>query len=212
MPVISCPDCGRDVSTSATACPHCGRPSPSGMTPMNAAAPPVPRKEETLWQGTPSMTLLIGHVAAIVFVLIAIPLLAYFFADTIPDLERASGMRTFGWVATAILVVIQSIVLFVAWFRLRSTQYKVTNQRVLIEQGIFSKTVEEIDLRYVDDSNFTQSLFDRILGIGHVTLISSDKNTPRYVLRSIKDPRGVRELIRAEAYQSSQRQVFTRVT
>jgi uncharacterized membrane protein YdbT with pleckstrin-like domain len=90
--------------------------------------------------------------------------------------------------------------------------YRVTNQRVLVEQGVFSKTVDEIDLRYVDDSTFSQSLVERILGIGSVTLMSSDTNTPRYVLRSIRDPRGVREMIRAEAYQSSQRQVFTRVT
>lgn len=211
MPVITCPDCGRDVSTLASACPHCGRPSPSGMAPF-AGMPSAPLKEETLWHGTPSKTLLLGHIAGIVFVLIAVPVLAHFFASTIPDLERASGMRWFGWVLTGGLVVIQGIALFVAWFRLRSTMYRVTNQRVLIEQGVFSKTVDEIDLRYVDDSTFTQSLFDRILGIGHVTLLSSDKNTPRYVLRSIKDPRGVREIIRAEAYRSSQRQVFTRST
>ena len=53
---------------------------------------------------------------------------------------------------------------------------------------------------------------DRILGIGSVTLLSSDKTSPQYVLRSIKDPRGVREIIRAEAYQTSQRQIFTRST
>lgn len=26
MPIETCPDCGRDVSTSAAACPGCGRP------------------------------------------------------------------------------------------------------------------------------------------------------------------------------------------
>ncbi len=211
MPVITCPDCGRDVSTLATACPHCGRPSPAGMAPMTAA-PAVARKEETLWQGSPSATLLAGHFAGIVLVLVGIPLLARFFASTMPDVERAAGMVRFGWVATAILLVVQALALAIAWIRLRSTMYKVTNQRVLIEQGIFSKTLDEIDLRYVDDSTFSQSLVDRILGIGSVTLMSSDTNTPRYVLRSIKDPRGVREMIRAEAYQSSQRQVFTRMT
>ena len=211
MPVITCPDCGRDVSTMATACPHCGRPSPAGMTPLAGIPGPV-RKEETLWQGTPSMALLAGHLAGIVLVLVAIPLLARFFASTMPEMDRAAGMIRFGWFATAILVVIQSIALLVAWIRLRSTMYRVTNQRVLVEQGIFSKTVDEIDLRYVDDSTFTQSLVERILGIGSVTLISSDKSSPRYVLRSIRDPRGVREMIRAEAYQTSQRQVFTRST
>jgi uncharacterized membrane protein YdbT with pleckstrin-like domain len=129
-----------------------------------------------------------------------------------PEMDRAAGMVRFGWLATAILVAIQSIALLVAWVRLRSTMYRVTNQRVLVEQGVFSKTVDEIDLRYVDDSTFTQSLVERILGIGSVTLISSDKSSPRYVLRSIRDPRGVREMIRAEAYQTSQRQIFTRST
>jgi uncharacterized membrane protein YdbT with pleckstrin-like domain len=210
MPVISCPDCGRDVSTLATACPHCGRPSPAGIAPL-AGAPQPPRREETLWEGHPSATLLLGHIAGIVFAVIAIPLLAHFFASGMPE-ERQPGMIAFGWIATSILVVIQLLALLTAWIKLRSTQYRVTNQRVLIEQGVFSKTVDEIDLRYVDDSTFTQSLMDRILGIGSVTLMSSDTNTPRYMLRSIKDPRGVRELIRAEAYQSSQRQIFTRAT
>jgi len=210
MPVITCPDCGRDVSTLATACPHCGRPSPAGMTPI-AGAPGPARKEETLWQGTPSMALLAGHAAGIVLVLVAVPLLTRFFASTMPD-YRAAGMVRVGWFATAALLVIQFAALLIAWIRLRSTMYRVTNQRVIVEQGVFSKRVDEIDLRYIDDSTFTQSLVERILGIGSVTLMSSDTNTPRYGLRSIRDPRGVRELIRAQAYQASQRQIFTRAT
>jgi hypothetical protein len=51
-----------------------------------------------------------------------------------------------------------------------------------------------------------------MLGIGQVTLISSDKSSPVYTLQNIKDPRGVRELIRSHAYQVSQRQLFTRAT
>jgi uncharacterized membrane protein YdbT with pleckstrin-like domain len=207
MPVISCPDCGRDVSTIATACPHCGRPSPAGLSPM--AAPQAQVREETIWKGTPSPTLLMGQIAGIVLTLIVLPLLARFFASGMPD---PAGLISVTWLITAALVVVQAIALLVAWIRLRSTQYTVTNQRVLIEQGVFSKSVDEIDLRYLDDSQFTQGLLDRILGIGHVTLISSDKTSPRYILRSVKNPREVREKIRAEAYQNSQRQIFTRST
>ena len=180
------------------------------MTPL--AAPAAPVREETLWRGTPSPTLLAGHVALIVFVLAGLPLVTRFFAATMPDEDRAASLIRFGWIAAAILVSIQLVALLVAWIRLRSTLYTITNQRVLIEQGLFSKTVDEIDLRYVDDSRFAQTMVDRMLGIGHVTLISSDKSSPQFVLRSIKDPRGVREMIRAEAYQNSQRQIFTRAT
>lgn len=175
--------------------------------PFAAAAP---AKEETLWRGTPSPILLIGKLAGLILIVVAIPLLAYFFAATADDFEKARSLRTAGFVIAGILGAIQLIALVVAWLRLRSTLYIITNQRVMIEQGIISKTVNEIDLRYVDDSQFYQGLSDRVLGIGSVTLHSSDANTPTYMLRSVRDPRGVRELIRAHAYQISQRQIITR--
>ena len=34
MPLISCADCGRDVSTAATACPNCGRPMEVAFEPL----------------------------------------------------------------------------------------------------------------------------------------------------------------------------------
>jgi uncharacterized membrane protein YdbT with pleckstrin-like domain len=153
-----------------------------------------------------------GHILAIILVAAGIPLLTHFFGSTMPDAERGQSMIRFGWILTAILLVVQLVALAIAWLRLRSTTYTVTNQRVMLEQGVFSKSVDEIDLRYVDDTQFFQTLLDRMLGIGNVTLISSDKSTPQYVLRSVNDPRGVRETIRAEAYQASQRQILTRAT
>ena len=212
MPVIACPDCSRDVSTLAPVCPHCGRPSPAGTaTPLHAAAPVDTTREETLWRGTPSPILLIGKIIVLAVTLIAIPLVAYLFASTVSDdFEKAGNIRMAGWVIAAILSAVQLVALVVAWLKLRSTLYIITNQRVMIEEGILTKTVNEIDLRYVDDSQFFQGLTDRILGIGNVTLHSSDANTPSYMLRSIRDPRGVRELIRTHAYQVSQRQIITR--
>jgi uncharacterized membrane protein YdbT with pleckstrin-like domain len=210
MPVIACPDCGRDVSTMAPACPHCGRPSPAGLVEPPDSAAGQAKREETVWRGTPSPILLIGKIALLVFILIAIPLVAYFFASTADDLAKARNVRTAGWVIAAILAVAQLVALAVAWLKLRSTLYIITNQRVMIEEGILSKTVNEIDLRYVDDSQFFQGVSDRMLGIGNVTLHSSDANTPTYMLRSVRDPRAVRELIRTHAYQVSQRQIITR--
>jgi uncharacterized membrane protein YdbT with pleckstrin-like domain len=175
------------------------------------ATPAQAPHEETLWKGTPSPMLLAGHIAGILVTLIAIPALAYFFSTTM-DPSSAQQLRTFGWIATGILALVQLIAFLIAWLHLRSTMYTITNQRVLTERGIFAKTVDEIDLRYVEDSSFTQSFVHRLLGIGDVTIMSSDKTTPRYLLRAIHDPRGVRETIRAQAYQSSQRQIFTRAT
>jgi membrane protein YdbS with pleckstrin-like domain len=211
MPVVPCPDCQRDVSTIAPACPHCGRPAPGGV-PSAPVLPPLPAVEETLWKGTPAWTVLAGHVIGLALTLILLPVLTHAAAVRSVDLEGASRITRAGWLLTAILLLVQLVIFGVALLQLRSTLYTVTNQRVIIETGLIAKALSEIDLRYVDDSQFSQGVLHRMLGIGNVTLYSSDTTTPVYMLRSIRDPRGVRELIRAHAYKVSQRQLLTRAT
>jgi uncharacterized membrane protein YdbT with pleckstrin-like domain len=199
VPVITCPDCGRDVSTMAAACPHCGRPSPAGTSPILAAPPPA--REETLWRGRPSARVLIGRGLAAVVVAAVGSFITW-------------GLQAgpIGWTITALTVVVMLVALSIRWIQLRATLYTISNQRVTIEHGVLSKSIEEIDLRYIEDTRFFQSFLERILGIGNITLVSADKTTPTFVLFHITEPRQIRELVRAQAYQVSQRQVFTRMT
>jgi uncharacterized membrane protein YdbT with pleckstrin-like domain len=211
MPVVTCPDCGRDVSTMAAACPHCGR--PSSPVSYAAPAPTLPAvAEETLWRGSPSARVLVGKIIVIVLTAIVIPVAASFIASQTNDLEMSGRITKIGWLITAIAVFYEIVTFLIAMVRLQSTSYTITNQRVMIERGMLSKSLNEIDLRYIDDTQFFQSFFERLLGIGNVTLISSDKAFPTTVLHGIAKPREIREMIRARAYQVSQRQLFTRAT
>jgi membrane protein YdbS with pleckstrin-like domain len=212
MPVIPCPDCGKDVSTLAPACPHCGRPSPAGTVPITN--PPAAAREETLWRGSPSAKILLGRI----FVALALLLIVYgvawlvSYAAQPTDIEQSSKITMTAWLVAGLIVLYHVIAAFVILIKLRSTLYTVTSQRVMIETGIFSKHLDEIDLRYIDDTQFTQRFVDRILGIGNVTMMSNDPTTPVQMLRGVNDPRNLRELIRSHAYQVSHKQVFTRVT
>jgi uncharacterized membrane protein YdbT with pleckstrin-like domain len=212
MPVVTCPDCGREVSTLAAACPHCGRPSSptTYSAPAAATAPAV--AEETLWRGSPSWRVLLGKIILIVLTAILIPVAAGFIAKQTNDMDMADRITKIGWLITAIAVFWQIVTFLIVIVRLQSTIYTITNQRVMIERGMLSKSLNEIDLRYIDDTQFFQSFAGRLLGIGNVTLISSDKAFPTTVLQAIARPRDIREMIRARAYQISQRQLFTRAT
>src|SRR5688500_8792351 len=212
MPVIACPDCGRDVSTLAPSCPNCGRPSPAMTAPILPAAAAPPAKEETVWRGTPSWTLLMGRLIGLIAAVIVLPVMTHLLAAAADDIESRDFLRLMGWSLTILLVLILGISFIVGLVRLRSTRYTITNQRVLIETGLLTKAVNEIDMRLIDDTLFFQGVIHRMLGIGHVTVMSSDKNTPMYVLRGVADPRSVRETIRSHSYHASQRQVFTRST
>jgi uncharacterized membrane protein YdbT with pleckstrin-like domain len=206
MPLTNCPDCGREISTAAPACPNCGRPNAPAVAPPQA---PVVTAEEKLWHASPSWLLLLGKIIWLAIVAIGLPaLLAYANGRWITDLQAVRIL----WYAIAVVILWRVIIMLFAWARIRSTMYTVTNQRVIIETGIAEKKVEDIDLRYIDETNFSQRILERMLGIGNVMIVSSDKVAPRYVLHGIPAPRELRELIRAKAYEVSQRQLFTRAT
>jgi membrane protein YdbS with pleckstrin-like domain len=232
MALIACPECKQQVSTDAQSCPHCGKPlsgiaaaaagSPGPMVfaPGAAAGP-----EQTLWEGRPALALVYGKILGVVIrfvVFITIGYLAYTMG--LPALaslstgaksfvEQNEGYFELGIAVVLLLLILPSVFgLGSAIARIRNTHYKVTNQRVLIETGILSRSLEEIDMRSIDDIEFQQTFLERIFGIGKVFVVSTDKVAPRFELIGIHDPRQTRELIRAAAYQLSQRQLFTRST
>lgn len=181
--------------------------------------------ESVVWEGRPSLKLLLVQVlrtlligaAAIVAAVALHPVAVSFFEDLSAG-KGGRGPRD-GSPATLLLavlvgayLVIRTVVLSTSVMRLRATRYRLTNQRLVVEQGILSRTLDEVDLRTVDDSGFSQSPLERLQGIGSVWIIASDRSTPRLALRGIEDPRALRESIREQAYRMSQGQVFTRST
>ena len=228
MALVPCPECGKPMSTQAPSCPQCGyapRAGPVRFAAVGEAAPEGGRQETVLWEGGPSLKLLLVQVlrtlivatAAIVAAIFVHPIAVRFFEDLSAG-KGGRGPRD-GSPATLILMVIvgsylviRAIVLSVSVMRLRTIRYRLTNQRLVVEQGILSRTLDEVDLRTVDDSGFSQSPLERLQGIGTVWVLASDRSTPRLTLRGIQDPRVLREKIRENAYRMSQGQVFTRST
>ena len=180
--------------------------------PAPASAPVAAMQEETLWHGSPSPVVLLMKVFVLALILIGVPLLGHWAAGRTIDMVTHDNVLKGGWYVALVLGFAQLVSIAIGYFRLRGTLYTITTQRVIVERGLLSKSLTEIDLRSIDDTQFFQTLFDRMLGIGEVVLVSSDKTAPMFMLRAIRDPRAVRETIRAHVYQVSQRQLFTRAT
>lgn len=81
--------------------------------------------------------------------------------------------------------------------------YELTSQRLRVFRGVFSRNIEEIDLVRIRDTKVKQHVGERMMGVGDVTIFSTDKNNPELVLNNVKNPMEVRELIR-KAYLSEQ--------
>ena len=75
------------------------------------------------------------------------------------------------------------------------TRYALSEDRLFISEGFLNIKDDEVLLYRVRDIDTRRSLWQRIFGVGTVTVMSSDKTMPTLVLKNIKDPVFVKELI-----------------
>jgi len=84
----------------------------------------------------------------------------------------------------------------------KTTRYRVTDRRVEFERGVFAKQVDSVELWRVLDVRYGQSLFDRVLGNGKITLTGIDRSHPDFVLYGLPHHRRLFEQLR-DAVQAS---------
>jgi uncharacterized membrane protein YdbT with pleckstrin-like domain len=56
----------------------------------------------------------------------------------------------------------------------------------VVETGVLSKRLEQVDLYRISDYAVERPFLQRLLGTGNVVLTTLDKSTPRITLRAIK--------------------------
>ena len=75
------------------------------------------------------------------------------------------------------------------------TRYAMSEDRLFVSVGFLNIKDEELLLYRVRDINTSRTLGQRIFGVGTVTVMSSDKTTPSLLLKNIKNPMEVKELL-----------------
>lgn len=75
------------------------------------------------------------------------------------------------------------------------TRYMLSEDRLFLSVGFLNIKDDEILLYRVRDIDTSRNLWQRIFGVGTITIVSSDKTMPTLVLKNVKDPVMVKELI-----------------
>jgi uncharacterized membrane protein YdbT with pleckstrin-like domain len=71
-------------------------------------------------------------------------------------------------IVTLVVVAIAGAWLIVVWVRWQATAYTLTDQRINIETGVFSRSSKTIPIDRIQDCTTKQTLFGRMLGYGRV--------------------------------------------
>lgn len=75
------------------------------------------------------------------------------------------------------------------------TRYRLTKEKILLDEGFFNRKENEVRLYRVMDLSLNRNFGQRLLGIGTITVTSSDKSLPLLELKNIKKSEFVKELI-----------------
>ena len=75
------------------------------------------------------------------------------------------------------------------------TRYALSEDRLFLKRGVINVKQDEIVLYRVRDLRVSVSLWQRLFGVGTVTVISTDKSIPELMIKNIRQPNEVKELI-----------------
>ena len=108
----------------------------------------------------------------------------------------ALGTNLFGDETNKSAVIIVAVVgvvavILVGFIKRVATRYTITNQRLHIKRGIVSRTIQETRLQRVQNVNFSQSVFQRLLQIGDVDFDTAAGDDYNFVFEGVDEPEDV---------------------
>ena len=86
----------------------------------------------------------------------------------------------------------------IAYFRRASTVLRVFPERITLARGLLSKSYRDYNPRDIRSIDIDQSFLQRIVGIGDLTISTAAAAEGAERIKSIPDPKSVRDLILAQ--------------
>ena len=111
--------------------------------------------------------------------------------------------RILSFVVLALLVVC-AVWLVMRYLKWATTNFVITSDRIIFREGVIAKDGIEIPLERVNNVNFRQSIFERMIGAGDL-LIESGGEDGRSRFTDIRRPERVQNLIHSQMEANEQR-------
>lgn len=103
-----------------------------------------------------------------------------------------------GFILAVVLipVAIGIIILMVWYLKCKSTRLDFIGDDLVLERGLLSKNRTELDVNRIRTVNVYQSFFNRIFGVGRISIYTAGDD-PEIDVKGLPNPHDLRELIKA---------------
>jgi membrane protein YdbS with pleckstrin-like domain len=108
-------------------------------------------------------------------------------------------------IAGLALGAVVTLFLLLKAVNLKTTYYEVCIDRIEWSRGILDRKVDNLDVFRITDLKLRRSPLDCLLGIGTVTLFTSDKTDPEFVFEKVHHCRELYNIIKKATLEADHR-------
>jgi uncharacterized membrane protein YdbT with pleckstrin-like domain len=140
--------------------------------------------EEIVWSGRPSWRSMLAFYIKWGILALAPGVIGQIVAST-------TSHDSYRWELWLLTVVLLLLVLLAGWLQRIGTLYAVTNQRINIRHGIFSRSDHSTSYERLQNVKTYQSFLERFLGVGLVDFDTAAGDDFDFKFTGINDPAGL---------------------
>lgn len=82
------------------------------------------------------------------------------------------------------------------YIKTNSIKYKITNQRLIMSQGVFTRITDEVNLSKILDVRVEEPFALRLMGLSNIIFITADLTNRLTLLQGLKNGDAIKEEVR----------------
>ncbi|MGA9372840.1 MAG: PH domain-containing protein [Solirubrobacterales bacterium] len=133
--------------------------------------------EEVIYQGHPSWRAIVGFYLKGILAAVVIAVIV--------KLVDSTGL------ALLVLAVLVAITVLAGFIKRVATVYTITDRRLNIKIGIVARKVQETRLQRVQNVNYNQGVYERIMQIGDVEFTTAGTEESNFIFAGVAQPEHV---------------------
>jgi uncharacterized membrane protein YdbT with pleckstrin-like domain len=137
--------------------------------------------EQVIFQGHPSWRAILGFYLKGVLVAAILGVIA----------KLVSGNGA----AFVVILVVLALTVLIGFVKRVATTYTITSRRLNIKRGIVSREIQETRLERVQNVNYRQTIYQRLMQIGDVDFDTAASDDYNFVFNGVADPGEVVEAV-----------------